>query len=450
MKIISTSFVVMLLLFCNRCNVIDHDPVAAISPNQLFTNLDDAQAAVYGAYAALLNPGYIGGRFTALPEVPTKNTTATTANDAFNRLNKLLFDTNNEAFDMIWKDIYTGINRVNLIIEKLPSLPLHNLSATTKKEQLLAEARFLRAFHYFNLIQLFGDVPLITSYYVVANVEELKVARSSTDSIYELIFNDLEFAETNLPTTYTTLKENKGRATTLTAKALLTRIFLYQKKYKESSAKANEILQRATSSLPSYSSLSTEQLTNEAIWEIQFNDLSRNDLVYYYLPTTLGGRGWLTPSEDLLNAYEQGDLRKEATVRLHNDQYYVHKYFRINTGTDNIIIFRLAEILLSRAEALAEVSYPNDESINLLNIIRIRAGLSLLTIGNLPDIESFRQAVWKERRLELAFEGHEWHDLVRTNRLSTVMGLTDPNKYIFPLPEAERRRNQKLSQNPGY
>jgi hypothetical protein len=111
-------------------------------------------------------------------------------------------------------------------------------------------------------------------------------------------------------------------------------------------------------------------------------------------------------------------------------------------------VFRLAEVLLNKAEALAEISYPNQEAIDLLNEVRGRAGLADI---NPPDINAFRTALYKDRRLELSYEGHEWFDLVRTGRLGVVLGITDSNKSIWPVPAAEILRNPNLKpQNPGY
>ena len=113
-----------------------------------------------------------------------------------------------------------------------------------------------------------------------------------------------------------------------------------------------------------------------------------------------------------------------------------------------MIVFRLAEVLLSKAEALAEISYPNQEAIDLLNEVRRRAGLGTV---NPADLDAFRTALYNDRRLELSYEGHEWFDLVRTNRLGVVLGISDPNKSIWPVPAAEILRNPNLKpQNPGY
>jgi hypothetical protein len=124
------------------------------------------------------------------------------------------------------------------------------------------------------------------------------------------------------------------------------------------------------------------------------------------------------------------------------------KYSRGGTKDDNIIVFRLAEVLLAKAEALAETSYPSADALKLLNEVRRRAGLTAINPATIAD---FRTALYKERRLELCFEGHEWFDIVRTGRLQAVLGITDNNKSIWPIPSVEIARNPKLQpQNPGY
>ena len=145
---------------------------------------------------------------------------------------------------------------------------------------------------------------------------------------------------------------------------------------------------------------------------------------------------------------EEGDLRKDATFGFADNADYVKKYSRGNTRDDNVIVFRLAEVLLSKAEALAEISYPDQEAIDLLNEVRRRAGLGTVDPA---DLDAFRTALYNDRRLELSYEGHEWFDLVRTNRLGVVLGISDPNKSIWPVPAAEILRNPNLKpQNPGY
>lgn len=440
---------VVAILYIASCDVLDQEPVNAISNDYLFSNPSDADAAIMGAYSALLGKGYVGGRFTALLEVPTGNVTATPAYNDFNLMNQFLFYPENEALSQTWRDIYIGINRANLILDKLPGIDDQTLE--DRKPGILGEARFLRAFHYFNLVQLFGDVPLLTSATPSSDLDDLKGPRASSDKIYDLIFDDLAFAEENLPDDYASTMETKGRATKGAAKALLSRIHLYLKNYDEAADKALEVLESQDYELSlEYASVFEDQLTTESIWEVQFSNQFRNDLVYYYLPGGLGGWLWLKPSDDIMQSYEPGDERKSFTFASHGDEPYVRKYFRISSGLDNIVIIRLPEVILTRAEALAEVSYPNTESLDLLNAIRVRAGLDEIQPEDVPTLESFRRAIWKERRLELAFEGHEWNDLVRTDRLDDELGISDPNMRLLPVPQSERNRNPELTQNPGY
>lgn len=154
---------------------------------------------------------------------------------------------------------------------------------------------------------------------------------------------------------------------------------------------------------------------------------------------------------DILSAYEDGDLRKAATFGFADKEEYVKKYTRRAGGDDNIIIFRLAEVILSKAEAEAEMSYPNSVALDLLNQVRSRAGLKALTVADLPTITAFRKQIYNDRRLELVYEGHSWFDLVRTDRIGEVLGITDANKKIWPIPSVEILRNENLlPQNPGY
>jgi hypothetical protein len=230
---------------------------------------------------------------------------------------------------------------------------------------------------------------------------------------------------------------------------LETRIHLFRKEYAEVVSDANEVITLRGSELTvPYADLFLTKNSAESIFEINFDSQIQNTLATNFLPASLGGTRVVMVNDDIYNAYEAGDLRKAATFGFANSANYVKKYSRGNTRDDNVIVLRLAEVLLNKAEALAEISYPNQEAVDLLNEVRERAGLADIDPA---DIGAFRTAIYKDRRLELAYEGHEWYDLVRTDRLDDVLGITDVNKSIWPVPAAEILRNPNLKpQNPGY
>lgn len=436
-------YIACMVLFLNSCDVINQEPLDSVSNEQLFVRPSDADAAIIGVYRQLAD---LGLNYIVFPELPTKNTLGTALNRQFEQMNNLLFLDDNPWYEILWNQHFLLLNRANVVIERVPEIPG---LAEQKRNEVVAEARFLRAFTYFSLVRYFGQVPLITSATTSPDIPTLQVSRNSVAEVYTQIFDDLDFAKNNLPVSFSSNLATKARATRNAAFALGVRIYLFRKEYAQVVNDADRVITSKGSELTiPYISLYENKNSEESIMEINYDPQLLNALATNFLPGTLGGNWVIEVNPDILNAYEEGDARKEATFGVASNRNYMKKYFRGNTRDDNVILFRLAEVLLSKAEALAELGYPNPEAVDLLNEIRSRAGLSPIFPATIQD---FRTALYKERRLELSYEGHEWFDLVRTNRLASVMGITDPNKAIFPVPAGEILRNPNLMpQNPGY
>lgn len=432
------------LLFCLQgCNVIDQEPVDAVSNQRLFTRGSDAEPAIIGAYEAVAR---LGQNYVLMAEIPTKNVRGNALNRQFEQMNNLLFLDDNGFYNNLWRENYLLVSRVNVIISKVPGIEDLSLE---NKNRILAEARFLRAFAYFNLVRYFGNVPLITEPTTSADLGALQVSRDPINVIYEQIFSDLEFAKLQLPVNFSTTLASKARATKAAAYALATRIHLFRKEYELVLSNSAEVIAlRGRTLTNSYLSLYSDRNTAESIWEINYDNIVTNTMARTFLPGALGGVRMLEANPDIIGAYEVGDLRRNVTIGMQAGEPFINKYTRANAGSDNIIVLRLAEVLLSRAEALAELSFPSQEAEELMNEVRRRAGLNPL---NLSDKNNFMSQLYKERRLELCYEGHEWFDLVRTKRLASVLGISDSNKQIWPVPAVELLRNPNLlPQNPGY
>ncbi|WP_158857990.1 RagB/SusD family nutrient uptake outer membrane protein [Lunatibacter salilacus] len=432
-----------MVLFLNSCDVINQEPLDSVSNEQLFVRPSDADAAIIGVYRQLAD---LGLNYVVFPELPTKNTLGTALNRQFEQMNNLLFLDDNPWYETLWNQHFLLLNRANVVIERVPQIPG---LAEQKRNEVVAEARFLRAFTYFSLVRYFGQVPLITTPTTSPDIPSLQVSRNSVAEVYTQIFADLDFAKNNLPTAFGSNLATKARATRDAAFALGTRIYLFRKEYAQVVSDADRVIATKGSELTiPYVSLYENKNSEESIMEINYDPQLQNAIATNFLPGTLGGNWVIEVNPDILNTYEEGDTRKEATFGEASGRYYMKKYFRGNTRDDNVILFRLAEVLLSKAEAMAELEYPNAGAVELLNEIRSRAGLAPIMPATIHD---FRTALYKERRLELSYEGHEWFDLVRTDRLASVMGITDPNKSILPVPAGEILRNPNLApQNPGY
>ncbi len=244
---------------------------------------------------------------------------------------------------------------------------------------------------------------------------------------------------------------SKIRASRYAAQALLARVYLYKKDYASAITAATDVIDNGGYTLLSnYSDIFSGEETAESIFEVDFTALDRNRIAEYNFPLTLNGRREVEPATDLLNSYNASDERLYASVAYAGTLPYAIKYDDLSTGSDNFIVLRLAEMYLIRAEARAMLSGPADLIRADINAIRNRANLADITTNTYPELISMIES---ERRLELAFEGHRWFDLVRTGRaVDVLVNVTNTNQTLFPIPLSEilSNTNPGMTQNPGY
>ncbi|MBP7240158.1 MAG: RagB/SusD family nutrient uptake outer membrane protein [Saprospiraceae bacterium] len=433
-----------ILLFCfTSCNVLDVEPYNTIPASEAFKNAADLERGILGAYSSLQSLGYYGrtyGIFADLAAdnlVHPDNATAVAYAEVDN--NAILPE--NTSVDGIWTAIYDGINVANNVISKVPGIPGLTEGEATKA---LGELYFIRALHHFNLLNYFGAIPFKSI--PTAGVSNVNVPRDEVDFIYDRIIQDLQFASTNLPPT-----GSKIRASGLAADALLARVYLYKKDYTNASASAFKVITSGSFSLlPSYESIFEGEETAESIFEIDFTALDRNRIAEYNFPLTENGRGEVAPSPELVGSYEVGDERFAATYTYSGTAPYVIKYDDLGTGADNVIVLRLAEMYLIRAEANTHLEGNMVTIKSDIDQVRNRASLGNVNANTYADI---LQAIERERRFEFAFEGHRWFDLVRTGRAVDVLStVTNINQTLFPIPLSEilTNTNPGMYQNPGY
>lgn len=439
-------FAILSLFAFMACDKVeDQVPQNSIEPEVALSTRQGASAALNGAYDILQSANYYGTRYLLFPDMMGGNLSHTGTFPSFAQIANRVTLADNVEVTNIWATLYNGINRSNQIIDKVPKI---NDPAFTNQAATIAEAQFLRAFHYFNLLRYWGGVPLKLKPTDAVLQSELQLPRNSVTEVYQQILADLNAAIPNLPTS-----GSNFRATRAAAYALLARVNLYR----SSTGLANEYQQAIDNAVlasagrtlaPVFSDLYAARNTNEVIWQVESNSQDQNSIAFFLLPTANGGRNELRPSSGLQAAYAMTDVRRIQT----NSTNQALKYFRPSTGDDYAIIFRLAEMLLTRAEALVERNTGSDltDAITIINQIRTRAG-----IGNYTGVvtqTALRDEVFLQRRLELALEGHYFFDLVRTGRAASV--LTSPpfnsNQAVFPIPLRELQANPNLTQNPGY
>lgn len=349
-----------------------------------------------------------------------------------------------------WIDRYANIYRLNSIIEGINNNSSSAIPASYKNKTI-AEARFLRALIYFHLVNFWGDVPLITTTDVNTNSG---LSRTGSNAIYDQMVADLQFAETNLPSNFTS-GGDRTRATTWAAKALLARVYLYRKQWQNAEAEATSVINSGVISLSNDLSKVFTTKSTEAILQFYNNTNGYTQYAQQILPGGSVPNYYLTPQ--LQQAFEPGDARKTnwtGTVTYQGTVYtYPAKYKSLTPGanTEYLTVLRLAEQYLVRAEARAQQNNLDGAKADV-NMIRNRAGLGATTASTQAGILA---AITQENRIEFNCElGHRWFDLKRANTVDAVLGAIKPGwkptAALYPIPQTELAANLNLKQNPGY
>ncbi|MBP1617428.1 MAG: rane protein [Bacteroidetes bacterium] len=376
-----------------------------------------------------------------------------------------------------WGYLYNGIMIANSVLEGADLCTVSGFTDSARTV-LKGEAKFVRAVHYFNLVRLWGGVPIVLSTDI--NVTQY-LARSTEDEVYEQIVSDLTDAISALPAT----QNLTGRATKAAAQGMLAKVYASMPTidYTLVLEYCNAVLSDTQYSLvENYAYLfdGNHENSSESLFEIQFDAATAGAWgPEMFLPPSISGDSWKkfnTPSYKLINAYEsEGDTIREAASVLFEDctGYYsddvwgttipfAYKLKSANSwnSSNNIIYLRLADIILLKAEALNETDDLSG-AITLLNQIRERVGLA----DKNPTTQSdMRLAIENERFLELAFEGHRWFDLKRTGRAIDVMSAAETRAststlygssitttdLLWPIPSTAIQLNSNLTQNDGY
>ncbi len=462
---------------------LDLAPISQQNGNNFYRTAEDMKNALSAVYASLQYTGLYYSSMHIIGDLRSDNTEITNpaAGADMQAVDQFTNNAVNSISNTTWNGHYQGIQAANIVIHKIDAV---NMTAGLKA-QYKAEAHFLRALMYFNLVRIFGDVPLVKD--IINNPQDgYKYGRETTAKVYEQIIEDLKAAEQSLPYEYATA--DIGRATKGAAMSLLGKVYLTQKNWVLAAQKLKEVIDAAAQTkyqlITSYANLYgvANENNRESIFEVQFRKGASGEGSPYtnqFAPIGSGTAvvsignplGQNIPTANMNSAYETGDLRKAASMRNsyvlggatvnHN---YIIKYAGVpaaNLDSDNNwIVLRYADVLLMYAEALNEQGYvANGPAFTYLNQVRARAGLAAKTSTNantalqLADQTAFRLAIEQERRVELAFEGHRWFDLVRTGRAATVLAASgmQPHHVLFPVPQTQIDINPSLiSQNQGY
>jgi starch-binding outer membrane protein, SusD/RagB family len=474
-----------LILTASGCSndFLDLAPISQLNSNNFYKTPEDMKNALTAVYGSLQYGGQYYSSMHIIGELRSDNTEIT--NPAAGADMQAVDDFTNVPVTSIssntWNAHYQGIQAANIVIDKIQGVGMD----ATLKARYVGEAKFLRALMYFNLVRIYGDVPLVIT--VINNPQEgYAFGRESSEKVYAQIIADLIEAEASLPFTYA--GADIGRATKGAAMSLLGKVYLTRKQWVLAAEKLKQVIDAASQTKyqlrATYSAIfgPTNENTSESIFEVQFKGGSNGEGSPYsnqFAPIGSGTAvvsvgnplGQNIPTAGMFASYETGDLRRDVSMATsytlsgkvinHN---YILKYRSTpasNLDSDvNWIVLRYADVLLMYAEALNEQGYVADgPAFGFLNQIRKRAGLADLSSTNsnptlrISSQAEFRLAVEKERRSELAFEGHRWFDLIRTGRATSVLASKgiQAHHVLFPIPQSQIDINPGLmTQNPGY
>lgn len=488
---IASCFLMSLAL--SSCNgFLDREPWDSIDTSKSFQAAEDAIAAVNGAYQPLQWAKLYNMRMWTLDIVAGNSIVGAgggTDGIETTDLANFITTTDNAGVLDVWRGPAPGILRCNFVIKNVPGMNIDS----SLKNRCLGEAKFLRAHYYFILVRLFGEVPLITE--PQTPEDDLKPFRASQEQIYTLIEQDLKEAITLLPDRSSYSASDLGRASKGAAMGLLAKVYLTQnKEYAEIVRLCEEVQKLGYRLNEDYSDNfnpkkknGTESLfevqyygktsydfwgnENQASWLSAFTGARNSDMV-------AGGYGWNQPTAEFVSQYETGDLRKDKTILYMGCPDYEGKQYQssysttgynlrkflvsksismdFNTSPANFVVLRYADVLLMKAEALNEQGFTTNAEAPLYEV-RKRAGLT-----NRADIEGLtqvqmREKIIHERRMELAFEGDRWFDLVRLKegyalKFLHAIGKTNATEkhLLMPIPLKEKEANENLAQNPGY
>ncbi len=432
---------------CDTDGLLDLQPLDEISSDIAIIDGPSARAALYGAYSALQSTRYYGGDYLMWSETLTDNVEHTGTFDQYADADLLFLRPDVGGIDPMWTAIYNGINRVNLLIQKVPDIDdIDPLLAN----EILGQAYALRALHYFNLVRAWGDVPLVLV--PPASLEEAaQVARDPVAQVYSQIEADLSQAQTLIGGMG---NDERTFVTPGFLDALRARAALYQGDWAGAISAARQLEISGDYALaPTFGQLFTPNgdPTTEDIFRVLFSDTEQNNLGFYY---QYGGRFEIGARQEIYDLYAAGDVRHEVSFGRTDEGGIEVSKFPTTIGTEDLHVIRYADILLIMAEALAQQDGAANlaEAVGYLNDVRTRSELPPYGYGtDLTTKMEILDAIHLERRLELAFEGEYWFDLVRTGRAAEAIGSNfEPHKGLWPIPVTEMDVAPNLVQNPGY
>ncbi|WP_316748273.1 RagB/SusD family nutrient uptake outer membrane protein [Pedobacter gandavensis] len=447
-------FICGLMITASSCKkFLDLKPLDSYTEETFYVDEKGLQGGLVACYDALQSDSLYGNNMLTLGELRGDNLVDNDPGSGAgvrNQIEVFAETSANSILSATWMGNYKAIYRSNIILDRAPVITM----SENIKNQIIGQAKFIRALSYFNLTRIWGQVPLVLK---VQKTEEARAnTRATTAQIYQQMIDDLKDAATKLPPTWTDAQ--RGKATSYAATSLLGKVYLYQKKFDLVAA----TLQPVVAAIYSGTTLATVPQN------VTFpNSLKTSKDVIFAVQYLMGGvKEFVNQDNRYRNnnntniisipqsLFETGDNR-QALVAGTGTGARPGKFNspQLNNETSgDFPVLRTTDVLLMYAEALNETAYGNTEAFKALNAVRTNANASVKTAALLTNQGQFRTAVYLERRLELALEADRWFDIVRTNQMAAIFPGIPAFRSLFPVPQVEidNINNKSGYQNDGY
>lgn len=459
-------FIAVLFIAPSCKKEIYQDPITSKDLSKFLSNQTEVEEYVNATYGSLQFTGLYGLYLPAFAEIPSDNTfdqVPSNDNGVYGQLDQFTTITSNAIIEQTWSDAFAGIQKANVVLANIDAI---SYSDPVLKQSRKGEMKFIRALLYFNLVRLYGDVPLVTTATTDPNML-FGQGRQPASQVYSQIKNDLTTAISLLPD----MPAQPGRVIKTAAEALLGKVYLTLQDYPNAETQLLAVVNSGKHGLLSkvqdVFAVSNEN-NNEIIFSVQFasgvNGNSEGSTMYQQFSpsaTVSGSKGHNLPTQSFYNLYTSNDLRRGVYVAVtaagvpYNNKLSVPTTV-ITDGPSDFVVLRYADILLMLGEVENELGNATSAAA-YLNQIRNRAGLANTLAVKQADL---RDGIALERRLELIGEGHRWFDLLRTGTALTVMNqwfkannmliTIDQHNLLMPIPQSQVNTDPAIKQNPGY
>lgn len=451
-KVIISILAAMAFSSCN--DFIDLKPIDFPTEETFYKDVKGLEGAIIGIYDELQSNDQYGAKFMTLMEVRgdnVKNDNSGASGGITYQIEVFTETPANSNLSGSWLSLYKTIYRCNLVLQNLENVQM----TEEQRAQIAGQASFVRALCYFNLVRLWGAVPVITKTQTVAEARSNK--RAAVTEVYDLIIKDLAVAK-GLPEVWP--ESERGRATSYAARALLAKVYLYMKDYQEVVNELTPVIEAIHAK---------RDLALVPMPQTFPNDLKTSKDIIFAVQYLKGGVGESAHQNNRYRNNDNGNIisleqsefesnadNRKALVAPTGSGKRPGKFNAPATNNEtsaDFPVLRCAEVMLMYAEAANELSAsPGQDALDALNAVRTNADLPGKTLAELSTKDLFRQAVYKERRLELALECDRWFDIVRTGQMATVFPGISAYRQLYPVPQTEIENvNDKTGwQNEGY